>query len=114
MFAGTYEQIVIDKNLSYLRFLNDNEEWSKVGSASTAKFYMAPYTGYVNMGQANATREIIFTFEEEDGSTTAIKSVEFVNDSKSVEGLYRIDGVKIQGTATQKGVYIQDGKKFVK
>ena len=76
---------------------------------------MQPYTGYVNLQglTADETREAIFIFEEEDGSTTAIDAAKVLN-GKSAEGLYRVDGVKVQGATTQKGVYIQDGKKFVK
>ena len=76
---------------------------------------MQPYYGFVNLGAGSETREVIFTFEEEDGTTTAIKAVDFMNGNKAnAEGLYRIDGIKLQSAPTQKGVYIQDGKKVVK
>ena len=77
---------------------------------------MMPYTGYVNLGEGfTGTREVNFIFEEEDGSTTVIKDVDFMNGNKAnAEGLYRVDGIKLQSAPTQKGVYIQDGKKFVK
>ena len=74
---------------------------------------MQPYTSYLDLGGFTGTREVVVILEEEDGSTTAINAAELQN-LKSAEGLYRIDGVKVQGATTQKGVYIQDGKKFVK
>ena len=115
-FEGTYNQeFEIDYKKSYLRFLGP-DNWKYILSTSTnAKYTLPPYYGYVNLGEGFAgTREVIFTFEEEDGSTTVIRDVDFMNGNKSAEGLYRVDGVKVQGTTTQKGVYIQDGKKFVK
>ena len=114
-FEGTYDVMVLDNTTPQYRFLGPNSQWKFFGPSSTSKYTMQPYTGYVNVGTANATREVNFFFEEEDGSTTAINAADFVNGNKAnAEGLYRIDGVKVQGATTQKGVYIQDGKKFVK
>ena len=115
-FDGTYEEQLIKKDKHYLRFLGKNSKWSKIGATSSAVFDMQPYTGYVNLGEGfTGTREVNFIFEEEDGSTTVIKDVDFMNGNKAnAEGLYRVDGIKLQSAPTQKGVYIQDGKKFVK
>ena len=115
-FDGTYEEQFIKKDKHYLRFLGKNSKWSKIGATSSAVFDMMPYTGYVNLGEGfTGTREVNFIFEEEDGSTTVIKDVDFMNGNKAnAEGLYRVDGIKLQSAPTQKGVYIQDGKKFVK
>lgn len=112
-FEGTYDVMVLDNTTPQYRFLGPNSQWKFYGPSSTSKYTMQPYTGYVNVGTANATREVNFFFEEEDGSTTAINAAELQNMMKT-EGLYRIDGIKVQGAPTQKGVYIQDGKKFVK
>ena len=75
---------------------------------------IAPFEAYLKYapGKTGAGVRMI-TFEEADGTITAINGVEGENGANA-EGLYRIDGVKVQGTTTQKGVYIQDGKKFVK
>ena len=112
-FEGTYNQeFVIDNTKSYLRFLGP-KKWNFIQSANTT-YTLPPYYGYVNLGEGFAgTREVIFTFEEPDGSTTDIKNVDFVNGANS-EDLYRVDGVKMTVAPTQKGVYIQGGKKFVK
>ena len=116
-FEGTYmemKDMVIDNTKSYLRFLGNNSKWAKVSKEGTA-YSMPPYTGFVNLTTLADTREVTFTFEEPDGSTTSIKAVDFSDGNKAnAEGLYRVDGVKVQGATTQKGVYIQDGKKFVK
>ncbi len=119
-FNGSYmdkEDFVIDYKQSNLRFLGP-KKWNYIKNTSTdATYNLPPYNGFVNLGEGNVynTREVIFTFEEEDGSTTSIRDIDFVNGNKAnAEGLYRVDGVKVQGATTQKGVYIQDGKKFVK
>lgn len=54
------------------------------------------------------------TVEDFDGQTTSIKSlsVEQINNLKT-DGLYNMNGMKMQGVPTQKGVYIQNGKKVV-
>ena len=113
-FAGTYaENFAIDKTKSELRFINN--KWYFIKSNSDKVYNMPPYTGFANLGVASSTREVTFTFEEEDGSTTAIKAVDFFNGNKAnAEGVYRVDGVKMNTAPTQRGVYIQDGKKFVK
>ena len=55
-----------------------------------------------------------FTVEDFDGQTTSIKSlsVDQINNLKT-DGLYNLQGVKMQNVPTQKGVYIQNGKKVV-
>lgn len=62
-------------------------------------------------GQSQAP---LITVEDFDGSTTAI--VEISNgqfQSVKADGWYTIDGVRLQGAPTQKGVYINNGKKIV-
>ena len=115
-FEGTYKQeLVVSSETPDLRFLGPTKWYFVKPESTTTKYYMQPYTGYVNLGAGSATREVTFTFEEEDGSTTAIKAVDFMNGNKAnAEGLYRVDGIKLNTAPTQKGVYIQNGKKVLK
>lgn len=112
IFEGIYDQKVVDNTTPYILFLGPNSRWKKITSADY-KYIMQPYTGFVNLGEVNATRELNFFFEEEDGSTTAIKAVDFMNGNQNNGDLYNVQGMKVQGAA-QKGIYIQNGKKFVK
>ena len=61
-----------------------------------------------------AAREATFIMEELDGSTTALKSIsaDSTNDVKA-EGWYTINGMKLNTVPTQKGIYINNGKKIV-
>ena len=113
-FDGTYEALTIDNSLSYLRFLY-NEKWAYIGSSSSTVFNMQPYTGYVNLGAGAGARNVNFHFEEADGTVTSIDAVDFMSGKTNVdaEGVYNLNGIKLQGAPTQKGVYIQKGQKVI-
>ena len=51
--------------------------------------------------------------EEADGSTTAIVGITADGVAVAAEGWYTINGIKLQGVPTEKGVYINNGKKVV-
>ena len=51
--------------------------------------------------------------EEADGSTTAISAITAEGVAVPVEGWYTINGVKLNGVPTEKGIYINNGKKIV-
>ena len=51
--------------------------------------------------------------EEADGSTTVIESVNANAMAAKADGWYTVNGVKLQGVPTEKGVYINNGKKVV-
>ena len=54
------------------------------------------------------------TVEDFDGQTTSIQTLN-AGDLKAVtvDGWYTIDGIKLQGAPTQKGIYINNGRKVV-
>jgi len=58
--------------------------------------------------------EPLITVQEADGSTTAISMVK-AGEFKAInnDGWYTINGVKLQGAPTEKGIYINNGKKIV-
>lgn len=80
------------------------------GSASNTT-YMAPLAAYFQIPAGSPARTIVF--EEPDGTVTAIEAVTTVNDSKINEGMYNLNGVKLNSVPTQKGIYILNGKKVV-
>jgi hypothetical protein len=115
-FVGAYKNLTIDKNHPTYNFLRgDNNKWAHIGASSANTWTVVPFDAYVELTEAAAARGVTFTFQELDGSMTAIKAVEAsVNDNSSVkEGWYNLNGVKMQGTPTQKGIYIHNGKKVV-
>ncbi len=55
-------------------------------------------------------------FVEEFDNVTGIKTVEIgagVNGNAVKDGWYNLNGMKLQGAPTEKGIYIYNGKKFV-
>ena len=69
-----------------------------------------PLAGYVHFESAPANAR--FILENPDGSTTTISAVS-VDAVKNTEGWYTVGGVKLEAEPTQKGVYINNGKKVV-
>lgn len=54
-----------------------------------------------------------FIIEELGGNTTVIRGINIDGQNISAEGLYNMNGMKLNSVPTQKGVYIQNGKKIV-
>ena len=67
--------------------------------------------GYIKSGAKNPA-ETRFIIEEADGSTTAINTITG-ETSNSADSWYSIGGMKMNAQPTQKGVYINNGKKVV-
>ena len=115
-FVGAYKTKAVTKEESYIRFLAGGK-WNKIGATSPAVFNVLPYKAFVDLGVAAAgARDVTFTFEEADGTTTAIKAIEFgkgVNAVENAEGWYTVNGMKLEGAPTQKGTYIKDGQKVI-
>lgn len=70
--------------------------------------YLQMETGKVTGSQAN-TFEVVFELDKD------VDGINEVNDTKTVttEGVYTIDGQKLNGMPTNSGLYIVNGKKVV-
>ena len=117
-FTGTYAAKTVTKaDNAAIWFMNGNEDgWQYIGASSSASWTIAPFEAYIDMSSVPAgARSITFNFEDIDGTVTAIKSInaENLNKNMSREGWYNLNGVKLQGAPTQKGIYIQNGKKVI-
>ena len=111
-FYGTYVDKTVTKDQTKWSYLI-NGEWRKLGTTSQNKYIISPFNAYFDRGEANA-REIVFNMEEIDGSTTSIKCLSADNVLvNNAEGWYTVDGIKLQNAPTQKGIYINNGKKVV-
>ena len=118
LFIPVYKTKAIDNTMPLLRFLmGDRDKWNYVKNEGTI-WNVVPFAAYIDVeGAGENAREMIFTFQEADGSTTAIKAID-MDAADSVkgfkaEGWYTLNGVKLQGAPTEKGVYINHGKKVV-
>ena len=115
-FVGVYETTKIDKTTPSYYFLL-NGAWKYIKADSDLTFNIVPFNCYIDQSNTSA-HELTFTFEEADGSTTAIKAVEASatesnNAAVKYTGWYTINGVKLDAAPTQKGMYIFNGKKYV-
>ena len=55
----------------------------------------------------------VILIEEADGSTTVIRNINAEGVAVPAEGWYNLNGVKLQGAPTEKGIYINNGKKVI-
>ena len=85
----------------------DNGEAFDINLGSTRAYL--DFTGTA-LGDAAAPTILV---EEADGSTTAIVGITADGVAVAAEGWYTINGIKLQGVPTEKGVYINNGKKVV-
>ena len=122
--VGQYAKNVLDKdntprrasdNWALYRFLYGNlDDFKGISSTSGNTWTIVPFDCYVDLSvDAAKTREVVFEFEEADGSTTVIKSVNANNSDVKADGWYTLNGVKLQSMPTEKGIYINNGKKIV-
>ena len=115
-FVGTYAPMTVtsaDGAKKWFQIGGGYTSWAFILSTSSATWNLKPTEAYIQL--PIETQSIVFNFEDVDGGTTAIKSIDVDNLSGKVsaEGWYTLNGVKLQGAPTEKGVYIKDGKKVV-
>ena len=117
-FCGTYENVVINKTKSngpetYWKYYADNMIRG-IGATSENEYTVYPFTSYFDWTAPSAgVRSMTITVEDVDGSVTAISSIDAESNDTTAEGLYNLNGVKMDGAPTQKGIYIKNGKKVV-
>ena len=109
-FVGTYTGINggLDPATDYVFGLGKSASTYNPTDGTT---YIRPLGAYVKFKDAQTSGARMIYIEEPDGSTTAISVVN--TDAVKMEGWYTVNGVKLQNAPTEKGVYIQNGKKVV-
>ena len=116
-FIGTYASKTVkkDDNAALWFMLGNTPKWAYIGTSSDNSWTIKPFEAYIDMsGAPAAPANMTFYFEDIDGSVTAIKSISADNlNGKIAEGMYNLNGMKLNSVPTQKGVYIVNGKKVV-
>jgi hypothetical protein len=115
-FVGAYAPYTVtsaDEAKKWFMIGGGYGKWAYIMTTSAATWELQSTEAYIQL--PIVTQSIIFNFEDVDGNTTAIKSVnaDDLAGKKSAEGWYTINGVKLQNAPAEKGVYIKDGKKVV-
>ena len=107
-FVPTLDKTAVDGDVKDILILNTSG--TLVHPSATGD--MKGFRGYFLMHDAPAgAREFIMNFG--DGETNGIQPIRMENGTTPAEGTYDLSGRRIQGQPTQKGVYIQNGKKVI-
>ncbi len=77
-------------------------------SAVTMKSHRAYF--HVDLGSAQDVISVAFEYED---TPTGIGGVQEFNRAK-VQGIYTLDGRKVNGEPTNNGVYVSEGVKVIK
>ena len=113
-FTGLYGNSVTIAVGSKDRFLatNPTTHENKWWEATQNSYTVLPLDAYLKMETGSGARVFIEDFEN---GTTAIKELGVDGTAKAynVDGWYTLNGVKLQGAPTEKGIYINNGKKIV-
>ena len=118
-FIGTYAEKAINDQMPEYQFMVNSETYNNlqfIRKDSGLSFAIIPYNAYFYLPAASGEAHLMeITFEEADGSTTTIRNFTVDNNSlkANADGWYTLNGVKLNAAPTQKGVYINNGKKIV-
>ena len=113
-FVGTYKSITLSEGdgvyVPYGGKFITLAQGKKISGLESIP--MGWTTAYLNLNVEPGT-EARITVEEADGSTTAISGITADGVAVKAEGWYTLDGIKLNAAPTEKGVYINNGKKVV-
>ena len=70
------------------------------------------FSAYIKAKPATTEAPVIY-IEEADGSTTAITAINADGVAVKADGWYTLNGIKLNAAPTEKGIYINNGKKVV-
>jgi hypothetical protein len=73
---------------------------------------VGPTRAYLQLPESNTTGAHIF-IEEADGTVTAISTINAEGEAVPAEGWYTLNGIRLEGVPTEKGIYVRNGKKVV-
>jgi len=108
-FYGIYKNTTVTNDGLTWLFNHNTGKFVKYTGTSRN---LAPLTGYLTTAtEIGAFARI--TVVEEDGTITAISNINADGSAVEADGWYTLNGVKLQGAPTEKGIYINNGKKVV-
>jgi hypothetical protein len=116
--SGTVSAISSDRGYIFGMYkLQADGSWDMTAVENDPSEYIAPFSGYLTVtnqlieGKVEGTTAV----EPEPVDPTGINAVDAAADSNASNDVwYDMRGRRLQGEPTQKGIYIKNGKKFVK
>ena len=111
-FIGVYNPVdVAGAEYKWIRSkdgaLVDGAKYKEQGTTA----HMRRLIAYFKLNTTNGNARILI--DEPDGTTTVINAVTAETMNVQADGWYSLNGVKLQSIPTQKGIYINNGKKVV-
>ena len=106
-FVGTYNSVPLtagDKNTLYL---GSNNTLRNPKTAVT----LGSCRAYFTINDGSEVKDFVLSFDGEDA--TSIHNSQFIIHNEA-GAWYSLDGRKLQGKPTQKGIYIHNGRKMLK
>ena len=113
-FNALYAKKVMKANNEFPANTADNAAWKKGNDSEDPddQVRLSALASYIAVPAGTLTRIFVEDFEN---GTTVIKElgVDGTNKAYALDGWYTLNGVKLQGAPTEKGIYINNGKKVV-
>ena len=109
-FVGTYKPIVWNTENKSILFLGDNNTLYWPQPEGDNMPHLNAFRAYFELSDPNGVREFNLNFDGEE--TTSITTTDFTNLTNSDEW-YDMQGRKVSGKPTKKGMYIHNGNKVV-
>ena len=110
-FVGTYAAYYVMPAATNEYFYSPTEK-KFVNSSRDGGTRVRPMGAYLVDENANA-RALTISIEEPNGSTTVINTINGEQKAISNDAWYTVNGMKLEGIPTEKGIYIHNGKKVV-
>ena len=109
-FYGTYGRTFIRKD-NDKTWINDVLVTGATATEGEGATHLNPYAAFLSLDNPKAR---IYVEDVNEDGTTAIKTLDVETmKAYSVDGWYTLNGIKLQSIPTEKGVYINNGKKVV-
>ena len=108
-FHGIFKTTALEASDNLWIMVPAQNKFNKLDQSGTT---LTPINAYLETAQDLDSFAPSIFVEDLDGNVTAINGVG-ADVQQNTEGWYNLNGVKLQGVPTEKGVYIQNGKKVV-
>ena len=109
-FVPTLGKTEVTGSADEILFLGPN---NTLFNPSAESSYMKGFRAYFQLNSASEAAPRAFVLDLGDDQATGIISLTLDPSPKGKGGIYTLDGRRINGEPTQKGVYIKNGKKVI-
>lgn len=111
-FKGTYKKLSFDADDRSILLVGDGNSlyYPQAGASLGAQRAYFTLNGITAGDKSNSIKAFVLNFDDEE-EVTSIESVD--SGQLTVDSWYTINGVKLNGKPTQKGIYLYNGHKYI-